>query len=384
MISQAGVNNLSPLLFTTFQRQFGLDGEELALLISLNFGIQLLTDLAAVRFADRFGYRTVAVSAGGFCAAGLSSLGILPFVFEEPYIGLIGAVSINAIGGGLLEVIVSPIIEALPVENKGPGLSLLHSFYCWGVVSVVIFSTGYFSFIGLEHWRFLPFLWAAVPLGSLLLFLGAPLRSLTETPGTQMPLRVLAVRREFPLFFLMMLCAGAAEQAMGQWASFFAETGLGLSKTLGDLLGPCIFAVLMGLSRVYFGLRNGNLPLENVLLGSAGLCFGGYLIAAISPDPLVSLMGCGLCGFSVGIMWPGIFTLAARVFPFGGTGMFGVLALAGDGGCGLGPGLVGFAMQSLPLKAGLFTGAIFPFLLGGGILLLKRRKVCRKKKRTAR
>jgi fucose permease len=365
------VNNFSPLLFTAFQRQFDIDLGRLALLISLNFGVQLLTDLIAARFVDRIGYRSAAVSAGVFCAAGFVFLGVLPFALEDPYLGLVIASVVSAVGGGLLEVIVSPIIEALPLENKSAAMSLLHSFYCWGFVGVVILSTCYFSTAGVDRWRWLSLLWAIVPLASAVLFLRAPLRPLVESGAAQTPLRVLLRRRTFLYIFLMMMCAGAAEQAMCQWASFFAETGLGVSKTLGDLLGPCTFAVLMGLSRVYFGTRKEELSLEKALLASAGLCFASYLITVISPYPLLSLGGCAVCGLSVGIMWPGTFTLASRIFPFGGTGMFAVLALAGDGGCGLGPGVVGFVMKFTALKAGLFTAAVFPIFLGCGVLLLK-------------
>jgi fucose permease len=371
------VNNFSPLLFTAFQRQFDIDLGRLALLISLNFGVQLLTDLIAVRVVDRIGYRTAAVSAGVFCAAGFCFLGILPFALEDPYLGLVIASAVSAVGGGLLEVIVSPIIEALPLENKGAAMSLLHSFYCWGFVGVVILSTFYFSAVGVERWRLLSLLWALVPLASAALFLRAPLLPLAGAGIEAASLRVLFRRRAFLYIVLMMLCAGAAEQAMCQWASFFAETGLGVSKTFGDLLGPCAFAVLMGLSRVYFGTRKEEtekerLSVEKALIASAGLCFASYAITAVSPYPLVSLAGCAVCGLSVGIMWPGTFTLASRLFPSGGTGMFAVLALAGDGGCGLGPGIVGFAMQFTDLKSGLFIAAGFPLLLGCGVLLLKK------------
>jgi fucose permease len=368
-ISQAVVNNLGPLLFLTFQRQFNIGVGSLALLISLNFGIQLLVDLAAIHFVDRIGYRAAAVSAGLFCSVGLCSMGILPFVMKNPYAGLVIAVVINAIGGGLLEVLVSPIVEALPLGNKGAAMSLLHSFYCWGFVGVVLLSTAYFSFIGIEHWRWLPLLWTAPPLASLLLFIRAPMRPLVEDTAGAAPLRTLFSRRTFLALFLMMVCAGASEQAMCQWASFFAEAGLGVSKTLGDLLGPCAFAALMGLSRVFFGTQKGELPLERILLGASALCLVSYLVTVFSPFPLLSLAGCALCGLSVGIMWPGTFSLTSRAFPLGGTAMFAILALAGDGGCSLGPGLVGFVMKGTTLKTGFLAAALFPVVMAAGIML---------------
>jgi fucose permease len=370
-VSQAVVNNLGPLLFSTFQRQFNIGVGSLAMLISLNFGIQLLVDLAAVRVVDRIGYRAAAASAGLFCCAGLCSMSLLPFILKNPYAGLVIAVVINAVGGGILEVLVSPIVEAIPTGNKGAAMSLLHSFYCWGFVAVVILSTVYFSFFGVERWRWLPLLWTLPPLASFFLFLRAPVRPLVDNAAAA-PLRALFTRRAFLMFFLMMICAGAAEQAMCQWASFFAETGLGVSKTLGDLLGPCAFAVLMGLSRIFFGAQKGELPLERILLGASALCLVSYLITVFSPFPLLSLAGCALCGLSVGIMWPGTFSLASRVFPLGGTAMFAVLALAGDAGCGLGPGLVGLAMKGTTLNTGLAAAALFPVLMAAGLLVQKK------------
>jgi fucose permease len=370
-VSQAVVNNLGPLLFVTFQRQFNIGVGYLALLISLNFGIQLLVDLAAVHFVDRIGYRAGVIAAGLCCSLGLCAMGILPFVCADPYTGLVIAVVINAIGGGLLEVLVSPIVEALPLDNKGAAMSLLHSFYCWGFVAVVLLSTAYFAVIGIAHWRWLPLLWTLPPLASLFLFCRAPIRPLVEDQAGATPLRKLCTRRAFLLLFLMMICAGAAEQAMCQWASFFAETGLGVSKSMGDLLGPCAFAALMGLSRVFFGTRKGAMPLERILLGAAALCLASYLVTVFSPFPLLSLAGCALCGLSVGIMWPGTFSLASRVFPLGGTGMFAILALAGDGGCGFGPAIVGLVMNQSSFRKGLLAAAVFPVLMAVGLLLQK-------------
>ncbi|MDR2370619.1 MAG: MFS transporter, partial [Treponema sp.] len=313
-ITQAVVNNLGPLLFLTFQRQFSVSLGKLALLISLNFVIQLLVDLAAVKFVDRIGYRAAAVSAHIFCATGLVLMGILPFALPDPYIGLAAATVINALGGGLLEVIVSPIVEALPTENKSASMSLLHSFYCWGYVGVVALSTLYFTLIGTENWRRLPMLWAAVPLGNIFLFSAVPMKSLAGGGETAVfPIRFLFSKKVFVVLFIMMTASGASEQAMSQWASLFAEAGLGVSKTLGDLLGPCAFAVLMGLSRVFFGAQRSELKLERSLFGAGCLCLASYFITVFSPAPLLSLAGCALCGLSVGIMWPGTCSLASRI-----------------------------------------------------------------------
>jgi MFS family permease len=369
-ITQAIVNNLGPLLFLTFQRQFGVSLGNLTLLVSLNFVVQLLVDMAAVRHVDRFGYRAAAVAASVFSAVGLVSLGILPFVLPDPYVGLVIAAVINAIGGGLLEVIISPIVEALPNDNKAAAMSLLHSFYCWGYAGVILLSTLYFNLAGITNWRYLPLLWALIPLGNIFLFSLVPLRTLTGENDTLVPVRSLFTKSSFLLLLLIMVCSGASEQAMSQWASFFAEAGLNVSKTTGDLLGPCAFAVLMGTVRVFFGLKQEAINLTHVLIGSGSLCIASYLVTVFSPFPLLSLAGCAVCGFSVGILWPGTFSLASKIFPRGGTAMFAILALAGDAGCASGPGLVGLIMNAAALKTGLLTAAVFPLLLVCGAILL--------------
>jgi fucose permease len=373
-VSQSIVNNLGPLLFLTFHRQFDVSLQKLAFLVILNFGVQLLVDLAAVHFVDRIGYRAAALAAHVFCAAGLWGMGTLPFILP-PYWGLLIAVFINALGGGLLEVIISPIVEALPTDHKAAAMSLLHSFYCWGVVGVVLLSTLYFNLAGIDNWRRLPLLWALVPLGTVFLFAAVPLKTLIGETEKAVPLRELSVKRLFMFLFLMMICSGASEQAMSQWASLFAEAGLGVSKTLGDILGPCAFAILMGLARVLFGMQKSGgdeeRRLSGILLGAGLLCILSYLVTVFSPWPLLSLGGCALCGFSVGVMWPGTFSLAARVFPLGGTAMFAILALAGDVGCAAGPGLVGTVMNGAALKTGLLTAIVFPLILAAGNFALR-------------
>ncbi|MDR3174156.1 MAG: MFS transporter [Treponema sp.] len=370
-VSQAIVNNLGPLLFLTFQRQFQISLSSLALLITLNFGIQLAVDLAAVQFVDTIGYRAAALSAHIFCAAGLAAMGLLPFIMP-PYGGLVVAVVINALGGGLIEVIISPIVEALPGDRKAAAMSLLHSFYCWGYVGVVGLSSLYFILAGIDRWRWLPMLWALLPLGNVLLFAGVPLKTLTGESGSPLPLRSLFSKKLFLILFLLMICAGASEQAMSQWASLFAEAGLGVSKLTGDILGPCAFAILMGLSRMFFGLQREAIKLERILMVSGAVCLASYLITVFSPHPLLSLGGCALCGLSVGVMWPGTFSLASRSFPQGGTAMFAILALAGDVGCASGPGLVGVVMQGAGLTTGLLAAIVFPALLIAGICLIQR------------
>jgi Na+/melibiose symporter-like transporter len=283
---------------------------------------------------------------------------------------------INAVGGGIAEVIISPIVEALPGEQKAASMALLHSFYCWGYLAVALLSTLFFAVIGIANWRVLPMLWALVPAVNAVLFSKVPIKMLNEDNSSAIPLKTLFSRKLFFLLLLMMLCAGAAEQAMAQWASFFAETGLGVSKTVGDLLGPSAFALFMGLSRIFYGSQSakGKIGIETMLLISGVICLAGYITAVFAPYPLISLAGCALCGLAVGAMWPGTFSLCSRIFPRGGTPMFALLALAGDLGCGGGPFVVAHIAGRTQLSTGIFAAIIFPLLLGAGAFALLKRK----------
>ncbi len=363
-------------------------------MISLNFGVQIVTDLMCAHFLDKLGYRLSAVIAHAMSAAGLVLLGVLPFVMD-PYAGLVAATVLYAVGGGMIEVLISPIVESLPGDKKAASMSLLHSFYCWGQMAVVLLSTAYFLTAGLDNWRWLTAAWAVVPFFNLFFFMKVPLCALVED-GKGMRLRELFSRGAFWLMLLLMVCAGASEQAMAQWASLFAEAGLNISKTMGDLLGPCAFAVLMGGARVYFGSRGARLPLTGILAGSAALCIASYLLAIFSPNALLSLAGCALTGLSVGAMWPATLSLSSRGFPRGGTAMFAMLALAGDVGCSAGPGLVGLisnrVLTGLPgdiwrwarslfpgaeqaaLKTGLLLAIVFPVLMALAASLVKAAK----------
>lgn len=374
-ITQAIVNNLSPLLFVTYQKEFQISLEQLALLVSLNFFVQILVDSLAARYVDQIGYRPSIVAAHVCCVIGLAGLGFFPGWFPTPMSGLLTAICINAIGGGLIEVLISPMVEALPGEEKASAMSLLHSFYCWGHVAVVLLSTLYFIGIGIENWRYLPLIWAAVPLFNTWLLTRVPINTLVED-GAGLSFRQLFSSKIFWVLFVLMLCSGASEQAMSQWSSLFAETGLKVSKTVGDLLGPCAFAVLMGTSRLLYGIKGHQIPLKKYLAFSAVLSACAYALAVFSPWPLLSLIGCGLCGFAAGIMWPGTFSLAATYMPLGGTAMFGFLALAGDMGCSSGPGLVGLVsgMFGDNLKSGLLAAIIFPVVLLLLLPMLGRRK----------
>ncbi len=365
-IVQAIINNLAPLLFVTFHRQFQISMEQIGLLITINFGVQIVTDFLSAKYVDRIGYRAAMLLAHVLSVLGLLGLGILPRVFQTPYVGLVLAMVCCAVGGGLLEVLVSPIVEAAPSSDaKEAAMSLLHSFYCWGHVGVVVLSTVGFSVFGMERWWMLPVLWSLVPAINFVVFTKVPIRTLVAEEE-KLPARQLLRTGMFWLFFGLMICAGASEQAMSQWASLFAEQGLGLSKTFGDLLGPCLFATLMGSARVFYGKWGEKIDLRRFMLGSSVLCIVSYLMAVFLQNPLLALAGCGLCGLSVGIMWPGTFSCAAKYCPQGGTFLFALLALAGDVGCAAGPGTVSVVAEHFPdwgIQAGLFAAILFPTVL---------------------
>ncbi len=373
-IVQAIVNNFLPLLFVTFQKTYSIPLTQITLLITLNFGIQLVIDMLSAGFVDKIGYRASAIIAHVCSAAGLVLLTVLPRAFPDPFAGILIAVFIYAIGGGLIEVLISPILEACPTDNKEKAMSLLHSFYCWGHVGVVLISTLYFTLFGIENWKILAVCWAVVPAVNIILFAKAPIYSLHEEGETGLTLKQLFTRKIFWVMMLMMLCAGASEQAVSQWASTFAEQGLGVSKTIGDLAGPMSFAALMGLSRLLYGKFGDKLDLDKFMRMSCLLCIAAYLCISLVPLPAVGLVGCAVCGFSVGIMWPGTFSKASAAVKGGGTALFAMLALAGDVGCSGGPTLAGFISGCFngELRAGILAAIVFPVLLLIGIQLAKK------------
>ncbi len=373
-VTQAISANFAPLLFLTFKNTYGIPLDKIAMIPLVFFVTQILIDFAATKFADKIGYRICVMTSQAISAAGLALLAILPGLLPDPFTGIIISVILYAIGSGLIEVLVSPIVEACPFENKDGMMSLLHSFYCWGCVGVVLGSTLFFAVFGLENWKILTLIWAIVPLYNTFNFINCPIERLVED-GEGMSMKQLL---HTPLFWLMaflMMCAGASETSMFQWASAFTESALGVTKAVGDLAGPCLFAVLMGIARVYYGKMSEKLDLTRTMLGCGMLCLFCYLLASLSSAPVFGLIGCALCGLSVGIMWPGTLSISAQKCPKGGTAMFALLALAGDLGASVGPSSVGHiaSLANGNLKYGLLLGAAFPALLIVGLILLKKR-----------
>ena len=362
-ITQAIVNNFVPLLFLVLRDELGLSLTQLTMLITVNFGVQLLVDLLSALVVDRLGYRPCTVAAHLFSVLGLLGLTLLPSVLPA-YTGLLASVVLMAVGGGLIEVLISPIVESCPTERKEAAMSLLHSFYCWGHAGLVLVCTGYFVCFGVHSWRSLAWLLTLVPLAGAALFTRVPLYPVVKEGTRALPFRELVRQPVFSVLMLMMICAGASEQAMSQWSSAFAEAGLHVSKTIGDLAGPCAFALLMGSARALYGRFSERLPIRAALAGCACLCAACYLVTALSADPVIRLIGCAVCGFSVGVFWPGTFSMAAQRLPGGGTAMYALMALAGDIGCGGGPTLAGLVTDAAgSFASGFLAALVFPALM---------------------
>ena len=372
-ITQAIAANFAPLLFLKFHKDYGISLGNVALISTVYFFTQLLIDLFCAKFVDRIGYRVSIVASEICSAAGLIGLAFLPDIMPNAFAGILISVTVYAVGCGLIEVLASPIIEACPFENKEATMSLLHSFYCWGTVGTIVISTLFFTVFRMDSWKWLAVIWALVPLYNIYNFATCPIVPIVEE-GQGMGIRQLGRKPLFWAAICLMVCAGASELAMAQWASAYAEAALGLSKTLGDLLGPCMFAVTMGICRIIYGKKGESMDLMRFMIGSGVLCVVCYVLASLFSDPIIGLVGCIMCGFSVGIMWPGTISVSSKVFPTGGTAMFALLAMAGDLGGSLGPAIVGRVTQYAGdnIRAGMGVGLIFPIVLIIMVVILKK------------
>lgn len=373
-VTQAISANFAPLLFLTFKNTYGITLEKIAMIPMVFYLTQLFVDYAATEFADKLGYRICVVASQVLSAFGIASMCILPEIMPTPFSGILISVILYAIGSGLIEVLVSPIVEACPFENKSGMMSLLHSFYCWGAMGVILGSTLFFTIFGINNWKILTLIWAIIPLYNAFNFIKCPIDRLPDSDES-MGIRQLFQMPLFCLMILLMVCSGASEACMAQWASAFTESALGVSKTVGDLAGPCLFAMFMGISRMLYGKFSEKLDLIRVMLSCGILCTVCYLLASLSTLPILGLIGCALCGSAVGIMWPGSISISSQNCPRGGTAMFAFLALAGDLGAMISPAMVGSLAERAGgnLKIGLFVATVFPIVLVFGLLLLKKK-----------
>lgn len=373
-VTQAISANYAPLLFLTFKGTYGISLENIALIPFVFYFTQLLVDFTATKFADKIGYRTCVVASQLLSSLGLILMAILPEIVPVPFIGILISVVLYAIGSGLIEVLVSPIVEACPFENKDGMMSLLHSFYCWGAMGVILGSTVFFALFGIESWKLLTFIWALIPLYNTFNFINCPIERLVED-GKSMSIRQLLGVPVFWLMIILMICVGASEATMSQWTSAFTESALGVSKTVGDLAGLCMFAMFMGISRMLYGKMSKKLDLTKTMLLCAMLCVFCYLLASLSDSSILGLTGCALCGLGVGIMWPGTISISSQKCPRGGTAMFAFLALVGDLGAAVSPTMVGrfSEMAGGNLKVGLLVATVFPIILTLGLIFLNRK-----------
>lgn len=374
-VTQAISANFAPLLFLTFKGTYGITLDKIAMIPMVFYLTQLIVDLAATKFADKIGYRACVVASQVLSSVGLVLMAFLPDILPVPFIGILISVVLYAIGSGLIEVLVSPIVEACPFENKEGMMSLLHSFYCWGAMGVILGSTLFFAVFGVENWKILTIIWALLPLYNTFNFINCPIERLVED-GKSMSLGKLLKMPLFWLLIILMICSGASEATMAQWASAFTESAIGVSKTVGDLAGPCLFAMFMGISRMLYGKFSEKLDLTKVMLICGSMCAGCYLLASLSASPILGLAGCALCGLAVGIMWPGSISISSQECPRGGTAMFALLALSGDLGAMVSPAMVGSLseMAGGDLKTGLLFATLFPVVLVVGLIILRRVK----------
>jgi len=373
-VVQAIINNFLPILFIIFNaKPYNLNYEQLGRLLFINFFVQLIVDTATPLIVRKTGYRGAAVICHGLAAFGLCLLGILPALFQShAYICIVIAIVVYASGSGIIEVCISPIVELLPGDKKGADMAFSHSFYCWGQAFTVLVSTLLIFIMGQDKWYFIPIIWAIIPLINMFNFMRVPIIE-DHTPISKTA-KSLLKNRDFWLFAIIMICAGASEIAMAEWASLFAQKALGIPKTVGDLLGPCAFAICMGSGRVIFGLLDGKFNPKKALIINNILCIGCYVGVGVFNIPALSLIACALCGFTVSLSWPGTYSMAARHFPTGGTLMFSILALCGDFGCSMGPWLLGIVANKSTLETGFIVLAIFPAIMVITASLLRKEK----------
>ncbi len=374
-VTQAISANFTPLLFLTFKGTYGISLEKIALIPLVFYLTQFFVDIVAAKYADKIGYRLCVIASQILSSAGLLLLTFLPDMLPNAFAGILIAVGLYAVGSGLIEVLLSPIVEACPFENKAGVMSLLHSFYCWGAVGVILGSTLFFALFGIGNWKILTMLWALIPLYNAINFITCPIETLGGD-GKSMSIRQLL---SVPLFWMMiflMICAGSSEATMCQWSSAFTESALKVSKLVGDLAGPCLFAAFMGIARMIYGKFSDKLNLVKTMFSCAVFAVVCYLFASLSSWALPGLAGCAFCGLAVGIMWRGTISLSSQKCPAGGTAMFAFLALAGDLGATVGPVLVGKVAEVFgeDLKIGLLAATIFPVSMAVGLFLLKKRR----------
>lgn len=390
---QAVSSNITAILFIPLMTLYGLSYVHLGLLVGINFTTQVLVDIIASRLVDRYGFRVFVLPSDILAVIGLVLFGLTPVLFDNILTGLVFSTIIFSASCGLQEVMLSPIVNAIPHNDKGPAMALMHSFYAWGQVATIIITTLFLFFFGIENWQVIVFLWALVPLVNFFMFLAAPFPGVIHE-NQRMTMRDLILKPFYLVALLAIMGGAATELVMNQWSSTFSEKVLELPKVTGDILGMCGFAVFLGLGRVLYGRYGSKINMNNVLVGSAAAAVVCYIAVAISPLPAISLAACAVCGLAASLLWPGTLVITAEKYPLAGAWIFAILAAAGDIGAASGPFAAGVitdltrqmpsilqfaaSLQLLPdqfaIRIAILLSAIFPLFTLACHWFLKQRQ----------
>ncbi len=370
--STAITGNFSALLFLSFHRMYGISYTLLGLLILMNFGTQLIFDLLFSFCSGKFNLKFCVKITPLVMAVGLVLLGLAPVIFKNNiFFGLIFATVVASCGGGLSEVLSSSVIAAIPSNNPQRTMSILHSCYAWGVVIVVLVTTAFFRFFGIENWAALTLFFAIIPFVAFLMFLFSSVPDLEEDSEDSVQGNILKNKTMW-LCVLAIFLGGAAECTMSQWCSTYLEQSFGITKAVGDVFGVALFGAMLGLGRTLFA-RFGK-KIENALFFGSVMASVCYLCAALVPVPAVGMLACAFTGFSVAMLWPGSLLAVQKLVPEKSVTMFALMAAGGDMGASLCPQLVGIitdavmnlnifssaSAEQISMKIGLLFATLFP------------------------
>ena len=389
-IAQAGVCSFSPLLFVTFRESYGISYTLLGFLVAINFVTQLAIDLIFTFFSHRFSIRKTIRTMPYLTVLGLLIYALFPLFFpDHAYLGLAVGTVIFSCSAGLAEVLISPLVAALPSEDPERDMTRLHSFYAWGLVGIVIFGSVYLKVFGVENWEFLPLILALIPAACAALFALSPI-PMPEAKDAPKERQNRLFEKGLLLCFVCIFLGAAAEGTMTQWVSSYVETALTLPKLIGDILGMALFAVMLGLGRSLYA-RYGKNILRFMLIGMIGSA-ACYVLAGISKSPVVGLAACAATGFFTSMLWPGSIILVEKKFPQAGVAAYALMAAGGDFGIAVAPQLMGWLVdrvsassggqslasrlsllpEQIGMRAGLLSAALFPLAGAAVILLLMR------------
>ena len=362
---QAIIVNTTPILFIPLREQFGLTFQQMGLLVLINFISQVGCDILFSNAIDKYGFRRFVVAAHGLAVVGLVLFAASPLLFDRPFAGFVTATIIFSGSGGLLELLLSPIVNAIPTDEKAGAMSVLHSFYSWGQAAVILLTTVLLFVFGRAWWQWIILIWTLVPLFNFFFLMRVPFAPNVPEEQRQGMDKIL-LKPFFIAALATILCGAAAELCISQWASAYLEEAMRLPKVVGDVGGVCLFAVMMGVGRLFYGMYGKKINVSlMMLIGTVGAA-ACYITVALSGTAVLSLLACGLCGLCVSLLWPGTLVVASEHYPLAGAWMFAILA-AGDIGASAGPWLMGVVAEQahrLPFLSGLLTQGMSPDQLG--------------------